>query len=501
LANIIVVSPNVLLHRLQSGEMCAKVADFGLSVRFGLVTALKGTVVENPVWTAPEVMKGEAYDEKCDVYSFAVILWELVTRKQFFGEVRWVSEVERLVQSGERPPIPSDCPRLYEGLVTRCWGSESAERLSFDKIVTVLCKISEVLGLDADPSSAAAVAQEKSSATASNGLSGSGSAPPVPPKPALRNGLTKRVKTGVEILSGGKGQGMEEHELTVISAEDQRAMSVSSPNLLPLRGRDESRFQYEFKHVLSQEGQIECMLYLNCDGVDTLWSGDNDGNLQVFNLATRSLLHRFKAHNSGVLCMIVQGTNAVWTSSRDGSIKIWGWTPKCASIETVKTVRKPSKRGNAVTCMICEHGVVICGNSNGRIVAFRGSRFKKQVLSEAHASVSCIAVSHGLIWVGVGDSIFCTSGEDSAKSFVLRGHQGPVHQLLRVGQTVWSVSSDKVRAEHDLRVDFANHVLDVHGLDGQGRSAAVRGRATGSREPHLCCFYGRLQVCVDRGMG
>ncbi len=63
-------SPNVLLHRLSSGEIVAKVADFGLSVRFGLVTALKGAAVENPVWTAPEVLQGLAYDASCDVYSF-----------------------------------------------------------------------------------------------------------------------------------------------------------------------------------------------------------------------------------------------------------------------------------------------------------------------------------------------------------------------------------------------------------------------------------------------
>jgi serine/threonine protein kinase len=51
-------SPNVLMHRLESGAFVAKVADFGLSVRFGLVTALKGSAVENPVWTAPEVLQG-----------------------------------------------------------------------------------------------------------------------------------------------------------------------------------------------------------------------------------------------------------------------------------------------------------------------------------------------------------------------------------------------------------------------------------------------------------
>ncbi len=438
-------SPNVLLHRLQSGDMCAKVADFGLSVRFGLVTEIKGSAVENPVWTAPEVIKGETYDEKCDVYSYGVILWELLTRQNFFGEIKWISEIERLVKEGQRPAIPADCPRLYEGLVTRCWSNVSTERLAFQQIVPVLNKISEMLGLGSDASSAAARALEQPAQPEgeqrSRNVSGQRLDAP-----------KQMVKTGVEILTDGKGQGMEEHEVAVMTSESDGqtdsgggvaggGSGFSGPGLS--RSPAESLFRYEFKLVLAHDGQIECMLHLCCDGVDTLWSGDNDGYVQVFNLSTRTLLHRFQAHNSGVLCMIVQGTKAVWTSSRDGSIKIWGWSNKCGSVESVKTVRKPSKRGNAVTCMICEHGVVICGNTNGRIVAFRGSRFKKQLLSQAQASVSCIVVSHGLIWVGVGDAIFCTSGEDSAKSFVLRGHVGPVHQLLRVGQTVWSVSSDK----------------------------------------------------------
>ncbi len=32
-----------------------------------------------PYWTAPEIVRGDAYDHRADVYSFSIILWELIT--------------------------------------------------------------------------------------------------------------------------------------------------------------------------------------------------------------------------------------------------------------------------------------------------------------------------------------------------------------------------------------------------------------------------------------
>jgi serine/threonine protein kinase len=42
---------------------------------------------QNPVWLAPEVMQRKDYNEKIDIYSFGVILWEMLTRQDYFGEV------------------------------------------------------------------------------------------------------------------------------------------------------------------------------------------------------------------------------------------------------------------------------------------------------------------------------------------------------------------------------------------------------------------------------
>ena len=65
-----------------------KLTDFGLCVtkgssyNFGFTTqqaddAHKGT----PAYMAPECLKTESFDEKSDVWSFGVVLWELITRK------------------------------------------------------------------------------------------------------------------------------------------------------------------------------------------------------------------------------------------------------------------------------------------------------------------------------------------------------------------------------------------------------------------------------------
>lgn len=113
-------------------SLIAKVADFGLSrslmlagqlskyrstraARLGVLTSMSNNtiletkVVDNPVWLAPEMMKKEDYDEKVDVYSFGVILWELVAREDFLGHITFLSAIEDAVLKGERPKIPGMC--------------------------------------------------------------------------------------------------------------------------------------------------------------------------------------------------------------------------------------------------------------------------------------------------------------------------------------------------------------------------------------------------------
>ena len=69
---------------LVTNDWTAKVADFGLSrITDKLMTRGVGT----PIYTSPEALAGRSYTLKADVYSFAFVLWELVTRKIPFAEL------------------------------------------------------------------------------------------------------------------------------------------------------------------------------------------------------------------------------------------------------------------------------------------------------------------------------------------------------------------------------------------------------------------------------
>ena len=243
-------SPNVLVKELDQGRFTAKIADFGLSVRFGLTSALVGAEVENPYWTAPEVQKNEQYTEKCDVYSYGIILWELLTRKEVFGEVRWISEVEKMVQRGDRPEIPAECPRPYEVLVQKCWSGTASERPSFSQITALLSKISDMLGLDS---------LEKTSTENMEQL--------VAPTTATHQKMPRR-EVGVEMEGG---------------IEEKNLVYSELPEKANKGGEEESKFSYEFWEVLDPQHHmaIECMYNYSGDGCNVLWSGDQDGFVQV----------------------------------------------------------------------------------------------------------------------------------------------------------------------------------------------------------------------------
>lgn len=71
-------------------------------------------------WMAPEVFEGSRYTEKCDVFSWGVILWEVLSRKKPFDDIGGSAyRIMWAVHKGQRPPLMDGCPKPIEDLMTR----------------------------------------------------------------------------------------------------------------------------------------------------------------------------------------------------------------------------------------------------------------------------------------------------------------------------------------------------------------------------------------------
>lgn len=113
-----------------------KIADFGLSRYHDLehgVNSMTGNT-GSLRWMAPEVMACKKYNEKVDVYSFAMVVWEMFALEIPYKELN-VIQVALAVGRGTRPKLPSSCSPAVAKVINRCWSGHHEDRLSFEDIV------------------------------------------------------------------------------------------------------------------------------------------------------------------------------------------------------------------------------------------------------------------------------------------------------------------------------------------------------------------------------
>jgi serine/threonine protein kinase len=74
-----------------------------------------------------------SYDEAADIYSFAIVLWEIATRETPFKDKN-VLQVAQTVLTGGRLPFPADVPAAFVQLVTDCWAHNPHARPSAEAV-------------------------------------------------------------------------------------------------------------------------------------------------------------------------------------------------------------------------------------------------------------------------------------------------------------------------------------------------------------------------------
>ncbi|TYI34685.1 hypothetical protein ES332_A03G025600v1 [Gossypium tomentosum] len=124
-------SSNLLVDR----NWNVKVGDFGLSRwkngTFLTTKSGRGT----PQWMAPEVLRNEPSNEKSDVFSFGVILWELMTVSSPWNNLNSLQVVGVVGFMDRRLELPEGLDPQIESIISDCWQSNPENRPSFEDII------------------------------------------------------------------------------------------------------------------------------------------------------------------------------------------------------------------------------------------------------------------------------------------------------------------------------------------------------------------------------
>ncbi|CAJ2648632.1 unnamed protein product [Trifolium pratense] len=114
-----------------------KLADFGIACEESICDLL----ADDPGtyrWMAPEMIKRKSYGRKVDVYSFGLILWEMLTGTIPYEDMNPIQAAFAVVNKKLRPIIPPDCPPAMRALIEQCWSLQPDKRPDFWQIVKVL---------------------------------------------------------------------------------------------------------------------------------------------------------------------------------------------------------------------------------------------------------------------------------------------------------------------------------------------------------------------------
>uniref|UniRef100_G1SIY6 Tyrosine-protein kinase n=1 Tax=Oryctolagus cuniculus TaxID=9986 RepID=G1SIY6_RABIT len=124
---------------LVSESLMCKIADFGLArvIEDNEYTAREGA--KFPIkWTAPEAINFGCFTIKSDVWSFGILLYEIVTYGKIPYPGRTNADVMTALSQGYRMPRMENCPDELYDIMKMCWKEKAEERPTFDYLQSVL---------------------------------------------------------------------------------------------------------------------------------------------------------------------------------------------------------------------------------------------------------------------------------------------------------------------------------------------------------------------------
>lgn len=87
---------------------------------------------------APEVVQMKTYDTKCDVFSFAVLLWEILSLQQAFNDMKAGVFVEKVIMQKERLPVNKKWPPLTRLMIPEAWDDDPRIRPDMQRVAILI---------------------------------------------------------------------------------------------------------------------------------------------------------------------------------------------------------------------------------------------------------------------------------------------------------------------------------------------------------------------------
>ncbi|XP_015676098.1 mitogen-activated protein kinase kinase kinase 21 [Protobothrops mucrosquamatus] len=132
----------LLLERIENDDIhnkTLKITDFGLAREWHRTT--KMSTAGTYAWMAPEVIKSSMFSKGSDLWSYGVLLWELLTGEVPYRGIDGLAVAYGVAVNKLTLPIPSTCPEPFAKLMKECWAQDPHIRPSFTMILEQLTAI------------------------------------------------------------------------------------------------------------------------------------------------------------------------------------------------------------------------------------------------------------------------------------------------------------------------------------------------------------------------